>query len=136
MRRLAFLAVLSMMLIAPASAEVTRPMSAHPTSGELKTACGNAGGDFVDNTDIDPNGGYSCTHQNCDGKGGNCTVSCGTKGCAGTTPAIISFPVTLLGLLQNGNMVNHTYQSLPDTTKPKKPDTAAPPSGGGAGTID
>lgn len=118
---------------APAQAEVTRPMQSHPSSSELASACGAAGGSFVDNTDIDPLGGYQCTKSNCDGKGGNCTVSCGDKGCSGTTPTRINKALSLVGILQNGNMVIRDPITTGSTTSLSSPGgaggaAAAPPS--------
>jgi hypothetical protein len=117
---------------APARAEVTRPMSSHPSSSQLASACGAAGGDFVDNTDVDPNGGYQCTKSNCDGQGGKCTVSCGTKGCAGTTPSRIVKPMTLIGLLQNGNEVIRDPIVTGGTDSLSDPSSAGPASAAAA----
>jgi hypothetical protein len=52
----------------------------------VQAACTSAGGDFRSNI-----GNFSCTKENCDGKGGSCSVNCGTTtsgdtNCVGTTP--------------------------------------------------
>ena len=107
---------------APAQAE-TRQMAAHPSSSELASACGAAGGDFVDNTDVDPNGGYGCTKHNCDGKGGTCSISCGTKGCAGTTPSRIITGHSFVGILQNGSEVIRDPVITGGTTSLSSPGT-------------
>lgn len=101
MKRL--LAVLALILFAaaPALATTTRPMSTHPTEGQLQSSCDAVGGDFMSYPE-DEGGGYRCDKKNCDGKGGTCTVSCGVKSCTAITPIVIGGPVTLIGILQNG----------------------------------
>ena len=86
----------------PAAAEI-RQMAAKPGVSELRGACSKAGGQF----DVSPDGqGYACTTKDCDGKGGNCTVACdNNNNCTGSTPARIVKPTTLIGILQNGDMV-------------------------------
>lgn len=95
--------LLSLLLLAPASAATVRPMSASPGVDELRRACSRAGGDFVIHAD---GGGYGCIVENCDGKGGTCQIACdNNNNCNGSTPLIIQGNVTLLGILQNGDMV-------------------------------
>lgn len=127
MKRVGLFVLFSILAIAPAAAEVVRPMSSHPSAGQLQGTCNAVGGSFVDNTDIDPNGGYSCSKANCDGKGGECRVSCGTAGCTGTTPSRLVHPTTLLGILQDGNMVLH-HQGEDDGSSAG--GDSGPPSGG------
>jgi hypothetical protein len=59
---------------------------------QLYAACQKAGGDFSTAP-----GTYGCTKQNCDGKGGMCSVACGTvdKKCVGATPGHLVANVTL-----------------------------------------
>jgi hypothetical protein len=48
----------------------------------VASACSKAGGSSWSNLDS-----YGCTKKNCDGKGGDCSVSCNDKGqCVGQTP--------------------------------------------------
>lgn len=109
MRRIALFLLFSIFCIAPAMAEVSRPMSSHPSAGELAATCDAVGGTFVDNPAIEGVGPahYGCRKANCDGKGGECRVDCGPTGCTGTTPSILSGPKTLVGILQDGNNVLH-----------------------------
>lgn len=102
MLRLLAVSLLFCFTALPASANVVRPMEASPGATDLRKACSTAKGTF----DISPDGqGYSCTTTNCDGKGGSCTVECdNNNNCNGSTPTRIA-PTTLLGILQNGDMV-------------------------------
>lgn len=125
MLRLSILLATSLFLCLPAAAENKGgPIKGTHGMVEIAGACANAGGSFQIHEDA---GGYGCTKKNCDGKGGDCHVSCDNGGnCQGSTPARIITPVTMLGLLQNGNNVYY-QQSEP---------SGAPPSlsgGGGAG---
>ena len=107
----------------PAQAEI-RQMAAKPGVGELRMACSRAGGQF----DVSPDGeGYACTTKNCDGKGGNCTVACdNNNNCVGSTPSRIVSPTTLIGLLQNGDMVVRDPMTTGGT------DSLSDPSSGGS----
>ena len=119
------LVVLLAFTAAPALAEI-RQMAAKPGVTDLRLACSRAGGQF----DISPDGGgYACTTKNCDGEGGNCTVACDTNNnCTSSTPARIVSPTTLIGLLQNGDMV------VRDPTVTGSTDSLSGPStGGGTG---
>ena len=102
MIRLLLALALSCAATLPAGAEV-RQMEAKPGVSELRSACSTAKGQF----DISPDGkGYACTTANCDGKGGSCTVACdNNNNCTGQTPSRLTVPTTLLGILQNGDMV-------------------------------
>ena len=54
----------------------------------LGNACTNVGG--APTTGIG-GGGYGCKKENCDGKGGTCTVKCTKEGvCEGTTPGRVA----------------------------------------------
>ena len=121
--------LLSLLLLAPASAATIRPMSASPGVDELRRACSRAGGDFVIHPD---GGGYGCIVENCDGKGGVCQIACdNNNNCTGSTPLIIPGGVTLLGILRNGDMV--VRESRPTTSPGSLSDkgpagAAAPPA--------
>src|SRR5689334_11138803 len=63
---------------------------------QLYAACQKAGGDFSTAP-----GTYGCNKNNCDGKGGTCSVACGTADhkCVGSTPGHLVADVTLLEFL-------------------------------------
>ena len=111
----------------PAAAEI-RQMAAKPGVSELRGACSKAGGQF----DVSPDGqGYACTTKDCDGKGGNCTVACdNNNNCTGSTPARIVKPTTLIGILQNGDMVLRDPVVTGSTNSLSSPSTGGtkPPS--------
>ena len=109
--RVFVLLILCLAAISPASA-VTRQLASISQS-ELKSACGKAGGTF---SPSDGTNSYDCVKDNCDGKGGFCAVSCTSKGvCTGSTPSRGTQPnQTLIGILQDGDMVLHE----PDQTPP------------------
>jgi hypothetical protein len=123
--------LLSLLLLAPASAATIRPMTASPGVDELRRACSSAGGDFVIHAD---GGGYGCIVKNCDGKGGICQIACdNNNNCNGSTPLIIRNAVTLLGILQNGDMVvrDRTTTGGTNSLSDKGPSgaaAAAPPA--------
>lgn len=74
----AALGVLSTISSATAESVVMDNVSA----SDLKSACDEAGGNFAQNPP-----GYSCVNDNCDGKGGSCSVFCFTDTpCLGDTP--------------------------------------------------
>ncbi|HVY43872.1 MAG TPA: hypothetical protein VG966_12630 [Hyphomicrobiaceae bacterium] len=85
-------------------------------------ACKKAGGVFSDD-----DGGYGCTKNNCDGKGGSCTVGCTRdEQCKGSTPKIMVGKVTILMLLQNGSNVDHSVVlAEPNHGSPAPPSDAA-----------
>jgi hypothetical protein len=97
-----------------------------PSFGDLKSACSAAGGEFVDQTADDL--GYSCHVGNCDGKGGECKIDCGTAGCTATTPIVVGGKQTLLSILQNGNLVFRGDAATP-------PSSLSEPSRGGAAPV-
>ena len=90
--------------VTPGWAAVTS-LGTGPSFSQLKSACGAAGGEFVDQTADDL--GYSCHVANCDGKGGECKIDCGTKGCTATTPIVLGGAQTLVSVLQNGRQVDY-----------------------------
>ena len=112
MKRLSILAFITLLALfafgaAPSFANVERPMQSHPSPETLAGQCSANGGTFNESTDLGVHS-YGCTKSNCDGKGGECRVSCGDTGCAGSTPAIV-VKATIRMLLQNGSLVNHLY---------------------------
>lgn len=69
--------------LSSADANVVRPLAQKHGAVAVRGACDNAGGTFISGE----GGGYACTKQNCDGKGGECTVDCKPDGtCKGSTP--------------------------------------------------
>lgn len=60
------------------------PLGKHSVA-DIRSSCSKAGGSFSVHPD---GGGYGCIKNNCDGKGGTCTVACDNKtnDCYGTTP--------------------------------------------------
>lgn len=95
--------LLSLLAAAPIQAETRRIASV--SQSQLKSACDKAGGLY---SPSDGTNTYDCIKDNCDGKGGQCSVSCTSGGsCTGTTPTTLVGGQTLLGLLQNGDMVFH-----------------------------
>lgn len=108
-----FLLLFAGLVAGPAFADVIRPMQASPSQAQLKSACDAAGGTF--GTDAEAGfdtGGYGCTKNNCDGKGGKCVVSCEGGKCHGSTPARVNV-TTLVSILQNGNAVIYSQQGQP-----------------------
>ena len=69
-------------LVASAAYGAQVSIKAKYSSQQLLGACQKAGGTF-ESTD----GAFSCHKENCDGKGGRCSVTCGKNGkCTGATP--------------------------------------------------
>jgi hypothetical protein len=80
-----------------------RLMQDRPSIGQLQSVCSDVHGNF---TSVEDGQRYSCTTENCDGAGGSCTIDCdGSRNCYAKTPSIIKHPVSLHGLLQNGDNV-------------------------------
>lgn len=76
------------------------------SSGRLEEACLAVDGLFFESS---RGGGYSCTKHNCDRKDGNCMIACGgDRQCLALTPSQINSPLTLFGILQNGDNVNRS----------------------------
>lgn len=102
------LALLALLFAAtPSFAEQQRKL-ARVSASQLKSACDKAGGTFE--TVVDQ---FSCQKENCDGKGGICSVVCDGKGCSGSTPEALHGNQTLISLLQNGSMVLHDIEPTP-----------------------
>jgi hypothetical protein len=109
---------------APAFANVDRPMQSHPSPGQLADACSANGGSFSESTDLGFHS-YSCSKEDCDGKGGTCSVNCGDLGCTGNTPARI-VRANLRMILQNGARVNHLYLGSEGSATPNHGAAPAP----------
>lgn len=75
-----------------------KPMQDRPSEGILKNACKRVNGIFGANAH-----GFACTKTNCDTKGGNCTVACVSQTCVAFTPSRLTRPVSLIGILQDGD---------------------------------
>lgn len=110
--------LVGLLLCSPVHAETVTKIPGKMSVTDLAGACGAAGGTFGFSAD---GGTYGCGKANCDGKGNDCTIVCDTGGnCSSSTPSRIAGATTILGLLQNGNMVYHdqagpgTPQSLSD----------------------
>jgi hypothetical protein len=97
----------------------------HATFSQVLKACSDAKGTLTEDS---ADNSYGCHKDNCDGKGGDCTVYCTNKGnCTGATPGRLSKAITLRGLLQNGDMVNHSYDGGPPATSNTPDSNSAPP---------
>lgn len=98
--------VLGLMALAPAvtAANEIRVLSSHPSSSELQASCDASGGQFSIDEGLDS---YTCLKENCDGEGGHCYVNCDPTECIGSTPDRIVGCATLVGILQNGDMLRH-----------------------------
>jgi hypothetical protein len=82
--------------------------------GQIKSACGSSFGVH------DDGGGYGCVKENCDGKGGQCGVSCDNKGnCTGWHPARTTSK-NFLGVLTGGQLA----QPGTPANRPPKPVTS------------
>ena len=95
---------------------------------DIARACQNAGGTPIGVAGVS----YGCKTENCDGKGGTCSVECTDPlKCKAETPARIVTPTTLLGLLQNGDMVVRAPRSGGGSLR-----SGTPIPGGGTTTGD
>jgi hypothetical protein len=97
---------------------------------DVLDSCNAAGGKF--DVGKDENGDvvtYGCNKSNCDGKGGDCSVTCGAEShtCVGSTPKIM-VSATLLMLLQNGDNVNHSYGLSEGASTPDHSTHSSPPT--------
>ena len=130
MLRTLSLFVFILAMAGPVQANVVRPMSTHLGAGDLQSACGKAGGTYTPDENGD---GGECKKDNCDGKGGYCSVGCHKDGtCVSSTPTILTRPVTLIGILQNGDNVVHEVQPAftGDGNGGSSPASSPPPTGG------
>jgi hypothetical protein len=101
--------LLSLLTAAPVQAETRKIASV--SQSQLKSACDKAGGLF---SPSEGTSSYDCIKENCDGKGGTCSVSCTSGGsCEGTTPTTLVGPQTLLSLIQNGDLVYREPSQMP-----------------------
>jgi len=121
--------ILSVLLVPPVLAEKTRPISGTHMATDVLDACNASGGKF--DVGKDENGDvvtYGCNKSNCDGKGGDCSVTCGADShtCVGSTPKIM-VSATLLMLLQNGDNVNHSYGLSEGSSTPDHSNHSDPP---------
>ena len=126
------LAALIFLLGATPSLAESHKLGAKPSEFELAGACQAAGGSYFN--DSAANGlphGYGCTVKNCDGKGGDCSVTCGTGGCTGTTPDAPKMSSTLLMILQDGSNVSHVYEQNEGPSTPNHKPTPTAPSNPG-----
>jgi hypothetical protein len=74
------------------------------TVSQIRAACSAAGAAFGVHSD---GAGYGCTNENCDGKGGQCGVSCdNNNNCTGWTPGRTA-PKSLHGVLTGGGQLAH-----------------------------
>ena len=103
-----------------AQAEI-RSIGKHSVA-EIKSACTSVGGTFSQDS-----GGYGCSKDNCDGKGGLCVVGCdNNNNCNGQTPGR-TVPKSIRGVLTGGGQL--TQPGTP-TNRPPKPGIS-PVTGGG-----
>ena len=118
------LAGLTLALLLPAApAYATRFVTLHVHPHVLWGICGAVGGTFWSD-----NGAYGCDKPDCDNKGTICFVVCEAGGnCEGSTPLTGSNPrVTIYGVLQAGDNVNHHYDPMEGPTGPKPGTPDAP----------
>lgn len=112
--------------LAPSLGKVGEPVS----SGRLEEVCLAVKGLFYESS---RGGGYSCTKDNCDRRNGNCMIVCaGDRRCLALTPSQITSPLTLFGILQNGDNVNRSRSessssgSVSGAPEPPPPVTEPP----------
>jgi hypothetical protein len=73
----------SLGILADAGAAKSVNISGKHSAAELKNACAAVNGEY----NTFEGGGWGCTNNNCDGKGGKCTVGCDIYGkCTGSVP--------------------------------------------------
>jgi hypothetical protein len=102
MLRVALAGLAALMLSAPAARAETAILTGAYGQADIARACQSAGGTPIGIAGVS----YGCRKENCDGKGGTCSVECtDPQHCKAETPERIVVPTTLLGLLQNGDRV-------------------------------
>ena len=114
---------------APAYASRTDTMYIHPHV--LWGICGAVGGNFWSDGN-----GYGCDKPDCDNKGGICFVVCEAGGgCEGSTPLTGNPRLTIYGILQAGDNVNHHYEPMEGPTggNTHQPDAPAATPGAAPG---
>lgn len=118
----------------PAQANVIRQLAAKPGVGDLRMACSRGGGVFSIAAD---GSGYGCQKKNCDGNGGVCEVACdNNNNCVGSTPTRIDTPTTLIGILQNGDIVVRDPAPTGGTTSLSSPGTGGADPAGAPAVVD
>ena len=111
-----------------------REVSVEPLGvGQLMGACNNAGGDFDAIGSV-----YYCTVENCDGKGGQCTIVCDNEGglvtCTGSTPRRhVRVMESFAKLLQSRPVVSLTPGDSGESHDDGSHDSDGPSRGGGRG---
>lgn len=104
------------------------------SESSLLGSCNQAGGKFTNSGSTYNNQSYGCEKKNCDGKGGDCVVTCDTKTqeCYGHTPARTVPPDrrNVFGIL---NSAPNKASGPPDSGPlgPSSPGSPASPSGVG-----
>jgi hypothetical protein len=79
-------------------------MQERPSKSQLHNVCDSVKASFTSLADF----GYSCLKTNCNGKGGYCSITChDDRSCTARTPDVLIHAVTLRGILQNGDNINH-----------------------------
>jgi hypothetical protein len=119
------IALFTVLGAAPASAE---KLSQKISVSELKSRCGSIGGEWSEEPAL---GMGTCTNKNCDGKGGDCQVTCSDRVCTGTTPTTLTGPQTLLSILQDGDRVFREPDQTPTGSLAGGGDGGVAPGGGG-----
>ena len=93
---------------------IVSPLQERPSEGRLQSICISVRARFTSLAGF----GYSCLKPNCDGIGNNCAIIChDNSSCVAQMPDVIGHALTLRGILQNGDNIDHRSQ---------------PASGGGA----
>lgn len=96
-----------------------RPMQERPSQGQLQNICKSVVASFKTLKGF----GYACWKPNCDGKGNDCSIIChDDRQCAAQTPDVIRHAVSLRGILQNGDNIDHSSSGLSDSTESKPTD--------------
>ena len=106
-----------------AHAETRARLSGAYGPADIERACRSAGGTRTGVAEM-----YGCVKENCDGKGGTCSVECfDPLTCWSTTTTQMVNPTTLMGLLQAGDMVvrEPKTQGSPGSLSDKGPAGAA-----------
>ena len=104
---LAIGSALALAMSSPAGAETVK-LDSKLSPDQLKTACGNAGGDYIRGGNT-----WSCSKKCGDGV---CTVSCDKDDCTGTTPSRPGKPATddqLVADVLNGKLPVEQSQDGP-----------------------
>jgi hypothetical protein len=93
-----------------------RPLKENPSESRLESVCKDARANFASLDSF----GYSCVKPDCNGKGDYCAIICpDDRRCTAHTPDVIKGPVSLRGILQNGDNID---RSPTPESKSKKQD--------------